>query len=312
MSLPEDGRILVIGAPGDLNGDALPLDRCTVLQRFAPDHDQWARRGVTTTLAAEGPFAAAVVFPARARDLSESRIAEACAAVPDGLVVVDGPKTDGIEPLLKAVRSRVPLAGQVSKAHGKCFWFASTPDFADWARAPSRNAQGMWTAPGVFSADAQDPGTDMLLAALPDKLGAQVADLGAGWGGLASGILRREAVGTLHLVEADRTALDCAERNLDDPRARFHWADALTWTAPERLDAVVMNPPFHVGRAPDPALGRAFITAARKMLKPSGNLWLVANRHLPYESQLESDFRHFEEIAGNSRFKILHGYRPKA
>ncbi|KAA8610119.1 MFS transporter [Salipiger aestuarii] len=312
MTLPEDGCILVIGAPGDLMSHALPLDRCTVVQRFAPDHDAWAQRGVNVALAAEGRFDAAVVFPARARELSESRIAEACAAVPTGRIVVDGPKTDGIEPLLKAIRARVPLTGQVSKAHGKCFWFDSTPDFADWARGPALNGMGMWTAPGVFSADAQDPGTDMLLGALPDKLGTQVADLGAGWGGLAAGLLSRDTIATLHLVEADRTALDCAEKNIADPRARFHWANARTWAAPERLDAVVMNPPFHIGRAPDPALGRAFITAARKMLKPSGNLWLVANRHLPYESQLETDFRHFEEIAGNSRFKILHGYRPKA
>ncbi|MBU2961716.1 methyltransferase [Citreicella sp. C3M06] len=312
MTLPEDGRILLLGAPGELDASALPLTRCTVVQRFAPDHAAWARRGVAVALAPEGEFAAAVVYPARARELTEQRIAEACAAVPSGMIVVDGPKTDGIEPLLKAIKARSPIAGQVSKAHGKCFWFNSSDAFADWAHGPVQNGNGMWTAPGVFSAEAPDPGSELLLSVLPAKLGAQVADLGAGWGGLAAGILSRDSVTTLHLVEADHSALDCARRNVSDPRAQFHWADALDWKAPARLDAVVMNPPFHIGRKPDPALGRAFITAARRILKPSGSLWLVANRHLPYEPQLEADFRHSEEIAGDARFKILHGYRPKA
>ena len=46
------------------------------------------------------------------------------------------------------------------------------------------------------------------------------------------------------------------------------------------------------------------------MLKPSGQLWLVANRHLPYETTLAAQFRNSDEIAGDSRFKILHGSRP--
>ncbi|MAZ25628.1 MAG: MFS transporter, partial [Cytophagaceae bacterium] len=113
------------------------------------------------------------------------------------------------------------------------------------------------------------------------------------------------------LVEADRTALDCAERNVTDPRASFHWADATSWEPPALLDTVVMNPPFHTGRKADPALGQAFIAAARRMLKPAGQLWLVANRHLPYETALATHFRASEEIAGDSCFKILHASRPK-
>ncbi|MCR8550786.1 class I SAM-dependent methyltransferase [Salipiger sp. P9] len=310
LTLPAEGRILLIGAPGDLVSDALPLDRCAVVQRFKPDHDAWARRGVPVGLAPEGTFAAAIVFLPRARDLAEARIATACAAAPGGLIVLDGQKTDGIDTLAKAVKARVPVLGQVSKAHGKTLWFFASGDFAGWARGPAQNGHGLWTAPGVFSADAPDPGSEALLAALPVRLGARVADLGAGWGGLARGLLARADIAALHLVEADHAALDCARRNIPDPRATFHWADATTWRPSEPLDAVVMNPPFHQGRKADPSLGQAFIAAARHMLKPSGQLWLVANRHLPYETTLAAHFRQTEEIAGDSRFKILHGARP--
>ena len=94
----------------------------------------------------------------------------------------------------------------------------------------------------------------------------------------------------LDLVEAEADALACARLNVTDPRARFHWADATAWQPDSLLDAVVMNPPFHVGRDADPALGAAFIRAARRMLAPNGSLWLVANRHLPYDAALTEHF----------------------
>ena len=72
------------------------------------------------------------------------------------------------------------------------------------------------------------------------------------------------------------------------------------------------SPPFHTSRAADPALGRGFIAAAAAMLKPSGRLWLVANRHLPYETEARARFREVEELAGTDRFKILCAAKPIA
>ena len=72
-----------------------------------------------------------------------------------------------------------------------------------------------------------------------------------------------------------------------------------------------MNPPFHQGRKADPDLGRAFIDAAARALKPKGALWLVANRHLPYESHLGQRFANVSEVAGTPKFKILHATAPR-
>jgi 16S rRNA (guanine1207-N2)-methyltransferase len=123
--------------------------------------------------------------------------------------------------------------------------------------------------------------------------------------------LTREAVEELHLVEASHTALECAKSNVQDKRAQFHWADARGWKAPGPLDGVVMNPPFHTGRAAEPALGQAFIATAARLLTPSGKLWLVANRHLPYETVLAEKFAKVEELAGDNRFKVLLAERPR-
>jgi 16S rRNA (guanine1207-N2)-methyltransferase len=140
-------------------------------------------------------------------------------------------------------------------------------------------------------------------------MGGAVADLGAGWGYLAAHILTRD-VTAVHLVDAHDMALACARHNVTDPRARFHWADVTTWTPPEPVDAVVMNPPFHTGRVADPSLGRAFIAAAARVLKPHGVLWMVANRHLPYEDALGAAFTKVVELGGDARFKLVRAERP--
>jgi 16S rRNA (guanine1207-N2)-methyltransferase len=171
-------------------------------------------------------------------------------------------------------------------------------------------AEGFVTAEGVFSADGIDPASRLLADSLPDKLGAHLVDLGAGWGYLASRMLARESLRSLDLVEADHAALACARLNVTDPRARFHWADATTWRPASPVDGVVMNPPFHSGRAADPDLGRAFIASAAGMLSPQGRLWMVANRHLPYEASLTQHFAEVVELSGDNRFKILQAARP--
>ncbi|MCK4713087.1 MAG: methyltransferase, partial [Marinosulfonomonas sp.] len=111
-------------------------------------------------------------------------------------------------------------------------------------------------------------------------------------------------------IEADYAALECARMNVTDERAHFHWADATRLTPAQPFDGIITNPPFHTSRKADPDIGRSFITAAAGMLTPSGQMWLVANRHLPYERTLAGVFRNVEEIAGDNAFKILRATRP--
>lgn len=310
LELPAEGRILLLGPRADADLSGLPRTRCHVVQGFRPDHDALAAQGFDCATAPMGDYAAAIVFLPRVRELGQVRIAHAAART-DGPVVVDGQKTDGIDSMLKHVRARTTLTGQIAKAHGRAFWFPASSDLADWAGAGAvENADGYVTVPGVFSAAGIDPASALLAQSLPAKLGAAVADFGAGWGYLSAQVLRREDVKTLHLVEADHDALTCARVNVVDDRARFHWADVPQWVFPERLDTVVMNPPFHTTRKADPDIGRAFIQAAARALKPTGQLWLVANRHLPYEATLTDHFKQVTEAGGNAKFKVLHAQRP--
>lgn len=144
---------------------------------------------------------------------------------------------------------------------------------------------GLWSQPGVFSWDRPDPGSHLLVAGLP-ALSGRGADLGCGVGVLARAVLTSAAVTQLELVDIDGRAVAAARCNVQDPRARFHWADARGAPDLADLDFVVMNPPFHDAGAEDRELGRAFIRRAHQVLRRGGVLWLVANRHLPYEAVL--------------------------
>jgi 16S rRNA (guanine1207-N2)-methyltransferase len=308
--LPPQGRIAVFRPRAEDDLTALPLDRTSVLTGFRPDHDHFAARGHATDAA--GPFAAALVCLPRSRAHARALIAEAAAVtIQGGPVAVDGQKTDGIDPCLRDLRDLVPVSEALAKAHGKLAVFAAGPGLEAWVPEDRPVDDGFVTRPGVFSEDGPDPGSALLAAALPARLGPKVIDLGAGWGHLSRAILARDGVKRLDLVEAEAAALDCARRNVTDERARFHWADATRFRPEALAETVVMNPPFHTGRSADPALGRAFIAAARKMLAPDGVLWLVQNRTLAYDDALAAAFLQVEAVGGDTAFRLIRAAKPR-
>jgi 16S rRNA (guanine1207-N2)-methyltransferase len=312
LHLPKDGQIAVFGPRAGEDLSALPKQRVVVIQGFRPDHDAFAGAGWHTLPQLDGRYAAALICLPRNRAEAQDLIARAVAAS-DGPVIVDGQKTDGIDAILRACRQRAVVSEPMTKGHGKLFWMTGpgASAFADWTVEPRRLPNGFVTLPGVFSADGVDPGSELLAAALPAQMSARVADLGAGWGWLAAQVLRRDGVQEVHLVEASHAALACARANIQDPRARFHWADATRFRPEAPFDAVVMNPPFHTGRAGDPRLGARFIAAAARMLTPQGTLWMVANRHLPYETALAESFRENTEMPGSAAFKLYRARAPR-
>ncbi len=305
--MPEAGRIAVFAPDAETDLSALPAARVQVISREAQVHNALARLDCVTQ--AQGPYAAAVVIVPRAKAEARALLAEAVRHCPGGMILVDGQKTDGTDSLFKACRARTQIIGQMTKAHGRAFWFTAAPVFDDWQAAPA-TADGFRTLPGVFSADGIDPASALLAQHLPAKPGRHLADLGAGWGYLSARALENTGIEELHLVESDAAALDCARHNVTDPRARFHWADVRRWEPPVLFDTVITNPPFHQGRKGVPELGQSFIATARRILRPGGRLLLVANRHLPYEATLAGAFGKVEELAGDGKFKILQASRP--
>ncbi len=315
---PLAGPALFIRPSGEIPQDLAETD-LVCEQGFKPLADRLQDRGFQVLPQATGHFATVLVELTRARRENMANVARACRlAGKDGLVVVSGNKTDGIDSLLKATRKLVEIEGVLSKSHGKVFWLhpaGDVPEFADWEKAveATHNPSGYLSAPGMFSPDKIDKGSELLTRYFDKSIKGEVADLGAGWGYLSKQLLAAcEKITTLDVIEAEHSALEAARVNVTDPRARFHWADATTFEAPgERYHSVITNPPFHQGRAAEPSIGVGFIAAAARLLRPSGQLLMVANRQLPYEPALEAHFRHWDILHQDGAFKIIRARRPK-
>jgi len=89
----------------------------------------------------------------------------------------------------------------------------------------------------------------------------------------------------------------------------LHWHDVTTGL-PRPYDIIVSNPPFHASGDQSHELGLAFIRVARQALRPGGELWLVANRHLPYEDLLQRSFASVDTRLQADGYKVLHARKP--
>ncbi|MGJ8602633.1 MAG: class I SAM-dependent methyltransferase [Marivita sp.] len=312
LDLSENACVVLIEPNPDADLGVLPTRNVTVQHSFKPSYDLFDAMGVAVTTQATQPVDVVHVTLPRSRELARGLIAQAESLAAGGRVIVDGAKTDGIDAILKFARARVTIDGQVSKAHGKVFWFDAGTAFAEYALSdPAPVTDGWITQPGVFSADGPDLGSVALVAGLPKLLKGRGADLGGGWGFLTKHLLGVPGVTHIDLIEADHRALTCAALNVSDDRVALHWADATVWGDAGGLDWVVMNPPFHTSRTPDASLGQQFIRSAARLLRPKGTLVMVANRHLPYETTLAECFGQVQELNGDPRFKIVQADQPK-
>jgi len=237
------------------------------------------------------------------------------ALAPGGSLVALAPRDKGGSRIRKELESFGCAVAEDSKSHWRICRSARPDHPIGLDEAIAEGAPrfdetlGLWTQPGIFSWDRIDEGSALLLDALgppSGQLDGWGADLGCGLGLLSKAVLERNAAVTaIEAVELDARALAAARRNIADPRARFHWCDVRDGLPLAGLDFVVMNPPFHSGGADDVGLGRAFLQQARKALRSGGTLWMVANRHLPYEAELATLFAKIEPVTESTRFKVM-------
>lgn len=230
-----------------------------------------------------------------------------------------GPATEHSERarLYHPFRGAVPLEGHLSKYHGGAFWFRKTEEANAFAASVKRwhlswplTDRRFATAPGMFSHDRIDAGSRLLAECLPESAKGAAADFGAGWGYLSAMLVERtNGLKTIDLYEADYESLQAAKKNLanlpDAPEFGFFWHDLVGEKVERRYDLIVMNPPFHQGRAAEPGIGQAMIKAASSALKPGGQLLMVANRGLPYDQVLKGSFKDVRELRNEGGFRVF-------
>lgn len=292
-------------------------------QTFKPAVDELERMGVSVT-AGDGKYSCVLVLPPRQRDEARALMARAVALVGEGGRVVAAMANN--EGARSGESDLEQLAGPVvSLSKNKCrvFWTEPLQEPADIALAAQWReldaarpvVDGRFVSrPGVFAWDRIDIASALLAEHLPVNLTGRAADLGAGFGYLSVELLSRcPGIAALDVYEAELRALDLARRNLAAFESRvqlaYRWHD-VTQGLPQTYDVIVSNPPFHTGSSENrPDIGRAFISAAARALRPGGRLLMVANRHLPYEAVLNESFGSVRTVTQQQGFKVIEGVR---
>nr|WP_298727134.1 class I SAM-dependent methyltransferase [uncultured Steroidobacter sp.] len=304
-----------------------PLPGLVCEQSFKPEADALARAGVAVNVpGAAKTYELVLILPPRQRDEARALMARAVAMTkPGGRIIVSQSNDEGAR---SSEADLAQLTGEVetmSKNKCRVFWTASLARLnvsliAHWQEldAPRPIAEGRFMSrPGIFAWDRIDVASALLAEHLPKTLAGRAADLGAGFGYLSAELLTRcPGITALDVYEAENRALELARVNLQSFEARtpidYRWHDVAAGL-PDTYDVIVTNPPFHAQRGIDrPDIGRRFIAVAADSLRPGGKLWLVANRHLPYENVLSESFESVRAVAQQHGYKIIEAVRAKS
>ena len=268
----------------------------------------------------EGKFNTAWILPGK--DVTEAQylLAMAVRALSEGGTIVAAAPNDAGGKRLEGLFEELDLSPQAESKHKARVVFASVDQGWNHEKADAWFAQGQEqpilsgsfiSRPGLYGWDKIDIGSALLARYLPTNLSGSIADFGCGWGYLSlQATAASKKITRLTLADIDSRAIDIARRNVQSQHPELPvetlWTD-LTHPDATRghFDAILLNPPFHAGTHADPALGQAIIATAAQSLKAGGRLYLVANRHLPYEKTLGTLFRQVEVLGDENGFKAF-------
>lgn len=323
QEIPKGGMVWILRAIDGaavriLEGNSASL---AILQSDRRLAAPFVQKGLDPLVPPEGPVRVAVVFATKHREEVLLHLALAAERLEEGgLLILTAANDLGAGSLEKRVRELFGQCEPFSKHKCRVLCAVKKTESLDGDRLKAWKvqgemrqvgAEGLWSCPGIFSWKRPDDGSRFLLDFLPEGLSGRGADFGAGNGFLAKGLLARNpGITSLDLLEVEGKALEAARRNLaveasDARPLTFHWIDITQGVGLTGLDFIVMNPPFHAERGSIPALGQRFIAEALDALRVGGKLYMVANRHLPYESVFSSMRGHILRRAEASGFKVL-------
>ena len=259
---------------------------------------------VVTQLPSE-KFDAVWVLPGKDIEEAQYLLAQALLSSKEGGIILAAAANNAGGKRLEGLFEHLDLSPQSVSKHKARAVFATVDGGYNRKEAEIWFAQGheqkilsseILSCTGLYGWDKVDTGSALLARQLPSDLSGRIADFGCGWGYLSlQATATSQKITHLTLVDIDARAISLAERNLQKQNPALSidtlWAD-LSHPDPRLglFDAILLNPPFHEGTHALPALGQAIITTAARSLRHTGKLYLVANRHLPYEKTLHELF----------------------
>ena len=167
------------------------------------------------------------------------------------------------------------------------------------------------TDAGVFSRGEVDPGTRILLDALPEEMSGDVLDLGCGWGVIGISVARRWPACRVTLADVNTRAMELSRENArrNGTQVTVTESDGMAAFSGSTFDAVITNPPIRAGKQ---TIYRMFADAAG-CLKPGGALYLVIRKQQGAESclrYLQTIYGDVEKLDRSGGYWVLRAKEP--
>lgn len=299
------GRTLFLRAQGHPALTSFPALDC--MQDFFPD-----THGLTLAETIQPPYGAAMMLASKDKTEAQYDLARGLDALGAGGWILACAANDAGGARLESWFGEMGLSPQTySKNKCRAVWAIKGEDAItpfEWLMRGERQRLDLgdgtyWTQAGLFGWNKIDSGSALLAEALPEGLSGSAADFGCGYGFLSAKILHKNPALSLTAIDADKRAVDCTLLNCTG--AHGVWGDLTKKWDGAAFDHIVMNPPFHMGKFTDSDIGAGFINTAAGALKKGGWLYMVANRHLPYEGVLSGLFSTVKPIVDKNGFKVI-------
>lgn len=315
------GPLLLAGLPADGLLAALPAahgwswlwDEYSAIEARHPGRCRFA-----TEPPAE-PFAAAVLFLPKSRELTDYLLAALAARLPGAPLYLVGEKRGGIERAAKQLAAFGRPRKLDSARHCQLWQVTveqapAAPDLDALARRyPVAGADGelqIVSLPGVFSHGRLDAGTRLLLEHLDGLPQGTLLDFGCGAGVIGAALQRRYPHSQVQLLDVDAFAVASSRLTLAaNGLAGQVMAGRGIQDAPHDLAAIVSNPPFHQGVHTSYQATEQLLRDAARHLRPGGELRLVANSFLRYPPLIEQHLGPCTVLAERDGFRIYSARR---
>lgn len=328
------GRLALLGVASahllsELSSSGLAMSEHAGVFQALENHGAWqACFGYEDPGLAQGSYDSIVVFLPKARAELEMRLALARSLAADkAQLILIGEKKEGIAGANKQLKAVAPQAFKADSARHCQVWCAESiepaPGFRvqDWLAWGAVECAGISVEiaglPGIFSQDGLDNGTRMLLETLEEQpvRADRLLDFACGSGVIGAWIqawqaAREEPLAGVDGVDVQSQAVICARQTYQRNRATgtIYASDGLAGLK-GLWPVIISNPPFHTGVKTDTSMTEQFLQDVKRHLKPGGELRLVANSFLPYESLIKRYIGRVERLREDRRFTVYRAFR---